>query len=916
MAQKPIGYYGTFTPTGVDPTVAQRMEQLAGVAGQVADMAVGFGKAQASADAPEQALADVAKAREEGTELKKKSPFAWGSETYNQVAFKAYESGVNHDLKNALLDAQAQNPNDINAYREVASQALTMLNNAPPEIQVASTQFYKNINSDIERQIDEQAKIKADASIAANLAIGMDDETTSILNSARGGDLEAVDAGLTKLTLDVTNGIDAGVLNSSAITQLESLKDNIAIQGVIGELDRTLLSDQKTPLEQIAAGKEFVNRLIQARDIEGLDPTQTDNLIKQLSAKVNDKELKYKKEQNTLTKEEGLELSSLVFNIRTGNINSEDALQQISDMVNRGVIRTPEERIKYEGYVVTEIKKNRKLEDQNATINNVLNGIPTNRTYDKADVNKYYSSWQENLSTDPIERVMAQAEFAKSLGIVPSDMSSQIQNDIMSADSEKIVLALDLMNRIIQKPAMSEVFSANDFALAEQIQFNLEYMPDNPQQAIKMALSEVDINNKAKVTARKEAFEDATTSTSTRKPKVDLDADVAGFYETMFGPDFNPLGRNTAKLVADYKELVETYWVAGVNTQNNFNQAREMAKKDIETQWGKTSLTGDGVMKFSPNKFYTYANGLGISDEDVRDEIFNIAIKDNKNINFTKENIYVFSDDETDRIATLGGDFKPTYTVFALNNDGILEQLFFESIDSNIDLTDPNSRRADGSIKSARGYLGPIKNLVQGGTMTEVSIDTEVDGYGEIQIPTMVPTLTKDEINILANMQLEGNAKNIPKSIINKAKKHAKQRLDNGLNPFYQDKIIINDRFYPKIEIAQEKENARIKEKADRAVSQQDLGLLSEYPLGDLTGRFPEGSEIIDIGEGLIGPNPVDVIKAAQLTGPSYVPSSKIGKVSNLEQSLPASDLIKNVSKFNKQFIKNLKKSSTKRKDK
>ena len=42
MAQKPIGYYGTFTPTGVDPTVAQRMEQLAGVAGQVADMSCRF----------------------------------------------------------------------------------------------------------------------------------------------------------------------------------------------------------------------------------------------------------------------------------------------------------------------------------------------------------------------------------------------------------------------------------------------------------------------------------------------------------------------------------------------------------------------------------------------------------------------------------------------------------------------------------------------------------------------------------------------------------------------------------------------------------------------------------------------------------------------------------------------------------
>ena len=330
----------------------------------------------------------------------------------------------------------------------------------------------------------------------------------------------------------------------------------------------------------------------------------------------------------------------------------------------------------------------------------------------------------------------------------------------------------------------------------------------------------------------------------------------------MFTPDFNPLGRNTAKLIADYKELVETYWVAGVSTHNNFNKAREMAKTDIKTQWGKTSLTGDGVMKFSPNKFYTYANGLGISDEDVRDEIFNIAIKDNKNINFTKENIYVFSDDETDRIATLGGDFKPTYTAFALNNDGILEQLLFEVLDSNIDLTDPNSRRADGSIKSARGYLGPIENLVQGGTMTEVSIDIEVDGYGEIQIPTMVPTLTKDEINILANMQLEGNAKNIPQSIKNKAVQHAKQQLNKGLSPFYQDKIIIKDRFYPNIEIAQEKENARIKEKAEKKLN------ISELESAERNKRI---SEEVTIGQALTTSyTPSELRKLEGLTGQPY----------------------------------------------
>jgi hypothetical protein len=95
-------------------------------------------------------------------------------------------------------------------------------------------------------------------------------------------------------------------------------------------------------------------------------------------------------------------------------------------------------------------------------------------------------------------------------------------------------------------------------------------------------------------------------------------------------------------------------------------------------------------------------------------------------------------------------------------------------------------RRADGSVKSPRGYLGPVENTVQGGTMTEVSIGTEINGK-KMEIPTMVPTLTEDEVKALSSMKLEGNAKNIPESIIIKAKEHARMRLDQGKNPFYQD---------------------------------------------------------------------------------------------------------------------------------
>lgn len=98
----------------------------------------------------------------------------------------------------------------------------------------------------------------------------------------------------------------------------------------------------------------------------------------------------------------------------------------------------------------------------------------------------------------------------------------------------------------------------------------------------------------------------------------------------------------------------------------------------------------------------------------------------------------------------------------------------------------PDMYRADGSRKSAQGYLGPVKNKADGRTMTELTIDTNVDGV-EMQIPTMVPTLTKEEIDILASQNWEGRAKEIPRSIKIKAKDHAQKRISEGKSVFYVD---------------------------------------------------------------------------------------------------------------------------------
>jgi hypothetical protein len=89
----------------------------------------------------------------------------------------------------------------------------------------------------------------------------------------------------------------------------------------------------------------------------------------------------------------------------------------------------------------------------------------------------------------------------------------------------------------------------------------------------------------------------------------------------------------------------------------------------------------------------------------------------------------------------------------------------------------PNfGKRADGTDKGT-GFLGVLKRP-DGSVSTEISVGVNLDGK-ETEIPTLVPTLTKNEINHLLN-----NGKPT-KEIIDKAVAHAKKRMSEGKSPFY-----------------------------------------------------------------------------------------------------------------------------------
>jgi len=87
----------------------------------------------------------------------------------------------------------------------------------------------------------------------------------------------------------------------------------------------------------------------------------------------------------------------------------------------------------------------------------------------------------------------------------------------------------------------------------------------------------------------------------------------------------------------------------------------------------------------------------------------------------------------------------------------------------------PFGPRTDGSAKGM-GYFGEIKRP-DGKVSTEISVGVNIEGK-ELEIPLLVPGLTKSEIQHLLN---DGEPTD---AIVGKAVLFARQRMKKGLSPF------------------------------------------------------------------------------------------------------------------------------------
>ena len=124
-----------------------------------------------------------------------------------------------------------------------------------------------------------------------------------------------------------------------------------------------------------------------------------------------------------------------------------------------------------------------------------------------------------------------------------------------------------------------------------------------------------------------------------------------------------------------------------------------------------------------------------------------------------------------------------------LINRAIEEEGSLQAVIQRIQAEEGHGKRPDGTQKQ-NGFLGVLSGTdAEGKTFesTEYSVQSgavKVDGR-QIDFPTLVPTLTQSEIDLMIN-DIIPNKKDIPESIMQKAIQHANMRLRRGESVFWE----------------------------------------------------------------------------------------------------------------------------------
>ena len=576
-------------------------------------------------------------------------------------------------MNNIVDSAATEFPDDIVGYQnKVQSQMQGLIGAMPEEYRGQAQNLYARLDNPTSIKIadNERKKNLAIANTEVRQAATVAEKGLS--NAAFAGDAASTADFATEYAVSLQRLVDQGDMTTDRQAELLTAQDErIIVQGKLGEVDRAIRAEGRTPEQQIEDGRAIVEALRENPDAD-LSAEKNQELITKLNAAVASKAVAYSKEKATLTVEEQNIKADYNTSVKLSTKTPSELISEAYDLQARGIL-SPAERSSYEVEIqktsVAEITKNRDIAD----VSNLVSGAPqpTDRAVvaTQKSVDDYYELTEPGTPLDPDLRSTVQANIAAKTGYIPTQVRTEIRNSLRSNDPTKIEYAVETIDRIQSIAGIGEqAFNAQEVAFADQVMDAMNYM--SMEKAIENA------NN---ITASDRPERRAMAETRANQIKEDKDTfadayrgEIISEFKGTFTWESNFIKNNPSLplMIKDYGKLVENLYKSGTV---DIESAKVKAMKLINANWKDGEF---GLMKYPPNQFEAYKlPGTGDTTY-ARDQLKSELLE--QGLDVPRENIYLESDEETARTASSG---KPTYRVTVELDDGTINAVTFVSKD-------------------------------------------------------------------------------------------------------------------------------------------------------------------------------------------------------------------------------------------
>ncbi len=662
MAQTKIGFTGKLRPTGVDQTAGQNLRMLAGLSDQVGELA--FNQV-AKTRQKEGALAGAqsVKRDEEGKVLSPEleSDNTIFGQSFNQSAILAHKAQVSMDSRESLDRLQEEHKLDPEAFK-VAAMGMRKgtLTGMPEELAVLvgqdidssiSNRHAKLLNNQFKRESEQQR-----ATALASIETQQDD----LLNAVREGDAEEQARLAINANAELDAWVESGKISADEARKIkEDTAERIQEQSALREVDQIVFNEDLSLEEQFAKGSDFVEQLRKSK-LKDLSPEQKDSLVNVVESRVNDVARKIANE----SRQRDIETEKLISNIKIQanlieerakngeNVDLAPLVEQTELLHTKGSIKGNERTSIFTHVAKAQDEINRiTLADKRIIARQ--EGDNTIEMKQK-DVDSYYKrNIQDDISQLPPEmQSLANANFIAQTRTIPSQVKSQITSQVLSGDPDQIKQASDLVDRIDNIPGMPSAVSADQRAFMDSVVTLSQSM--EPEQAIKLARELTDPRDKARIEAREQLIKDD-------KLREDYPSKVENAFEGFFGGDFLQDNINKQAVEAEYSALFESFFKAGMSEDN----AEAKAVEILQNNWKESQF---GFMKNRPEDYYS-VNG---NSDYIKPQLIRDIKKSSIGMEFENDNVFLLSDEETSRKASLGA---PDYRVIVIDSNGEFQSI-------------------------------------------------------------------------------------------------------------------------------------------------------------------------------------------------------------------------------------------------